>query len=57
MNGAGGMLRVCHTKQNCGICILGLGLLANNFIGYPSEFETLQCSHLIALAPATHDAN
>lgn len=40
------MLRVLYTKQNWSICILGLDLLANNFISYPSKFETLQCIHL-----------
>lgn len=49
----GGTLRVLYRKQNCSICILGRGLLANNFVGYPSKFETLQCIHLIALAPTT----
>lgn len=44
----GAFCLLLHTKQNCSICILGLGLLANNFIGYLSKIETLQCTHLIA---------
>lgn len=50
---SGDVLCVSYIKQNCSICILELCFLASNFFGYPSKCETLQCIHLIVLAPKT----